>query len=329
MRRDPGPEARRLGTTALLIGLIAGVPLTVWAQAYPAKVVRMIVPYSAGSGADTIGRIIAGGLGEAWGHQVIVDNRAGASGNIGAELAARAPADGYTLLLVNVAHAANVSMYRNLSYSLLRDFAPITQFASAPAIVVVHPSLPARTVPELVRLAKAKPGAINYASGGTGTFTFLAVELFKRQAGVDLMHVPYKSGGEALTSVVSGETSVYFSPLAAALQHVRSGRLRALAITSAKRAQVAPELPTVAETGYSGYEFGNWYGILVPAKTPREVIAAIRNAALALLSNTGISKRLTDLGYIAVGNQPDEFGSHLKTEIDRLGRIVHDLKLTD
>jgi tripartite-type tricarboxylate transporter receptor subunit TctC len=305
-----------------------GVAFTVCAQSYPAKVVRLLVPYSAGSGADTIGRIIAAGLTDAFGHQVIVDNRAGAAGNIGAELAARAPADGHTLLLANLAHAANVSMYRNLSYSLLRDFAPVTQFASAPALVVVHPSLPARSLAELVKLAKAKPGAINYASGGTGTFTFLAVELFKRRAAVDLMHVPYKSGGEALTSVVSGETSVYFSPLAAALQHVRSARLRALAVTSARRVAIMPELPTVAESGYAGYESGNWYGILVPARTPKETIAAVRTAAVSLLNNASVAKRLADLGYVAVGNQPEEFAAHLKSEIERLGKLIHELKLT-
>ena len=196
------------------------------AQNYPAKTVRMIVPFSAGSGSDTIGRLMAGALSEGFGQQVIVDNRAGAAGNIGAEIVARAPADGYTLLFANIGHAANVTLYRNMGYDIQRDFTPVTQVASAPAIVVVHPSLPVKSIAELVRLAKAKPGAINYASGGAGTATFIAAELFTGPAGIQLLHVPYRAGGEALTSVLSGETSVYFAPLATALPHVRQNRLR-------------------------------------------------------------------------------------------------------
>jgi tripartite-type tricarboxylate transporter receptor subunit TctC len=314
---------------ALIAGLcVVALAQPAAAQSYPTKVVRLIVPYSAGSGADTVGRIIAEGLTGAFGHQVIVDNRAGASGNIGAELAARAAPDGYTILLVNVAHAANASLFRKLPYDLMRDFAPVTQFASSPAVIVVHPSLPARSVAELVRLARSKPGAINYASGGAGTFTFLAAELFKRRAGVDLMHVPYKSGGEALTSVVSGETSVYFAPLAAALPQVRAGRLRPLAMTSARRVPVMPELPTVRESGYGDYEFGNWYGLMAPARTPKETIAALRGATVGLLGNPAVTKRLSDLGYVAVGNQPEEFSAHINSEIARLGKIIRDLKIS-
>lgn len=298
-----------------------------WAQGYPAKVVRLVVPYSAGSGSDTFGRIVAGGLTEVFGQQVIVDNRAGASGNIGAEIAAKAPPDGHTLLLVNIAHAINVSLYRKLSYNLPRDFAPVTQLASSPAVLVVHPSLPVKSIGELVKLAKAKPGAINYSSGGTGTFTFLAGELFKAQAGVNLLHVPYRAGGEALTAVLSGETSVYFAPLAPALPHVRQGRLRPLAMTSARRVSLMPELPTVSESGYPGYESGNWYGLSVPSKTPKGTIAAIRDAAVSVLNNPNASKRLADLGYISVGSQPDEFAAHIRAEVERLGRIIRALNL--
>jgi tripartite-type tricarboxylate transporter receptor subunit TctC len=209
---------------------------------------------------------------------VIVDNRAGAAGNIGADIAAKAPPAGYTVLLANMGHAANVSLYRNLPYDVVRDFAPVTQLASAPAIVVAHPSLPVKSIGELVRLAKARSGAINYASGGSGTPTFVAAELFKARAGANILHVPYRAGGEALMEVLSGEVSVYFSPLATALPHVRQGRLRPLAVTTAKRVPLLPEYPTVDELRYPGYQSGNWYGLLVPAKTPKEIITAPRRA---------------------------------------------------
>lgn len=299
-----------------------------WAQSYPLRSVRLLVPFSAGSGSDTIGRIMAGGLSEVFGQQVIVDNRAGAAGNIGAEIAVKAPPDGYTLLLVNIGHAVNANLYRNLPYNLQRDFASVTLFASSPAILVVHPSLPVKSIGELVKLAKARPGAINYASGGTGTFTFLAAESFKAQAGVDMLHVPYRAGGEALTAIISGETSVYFAPLAPALPHVRQGRLRPLAVTSARRVPLMPELPTVAESGFPGYEAGNWYGLLVPVKTPPETIGVIRMAVVAVLNNPNVSRRLDDLGYISIGNQPEEFAAHIKSEIEKLGKIVRKLRLT-
>src|SRR6185369_6903815 len=263
----------------MLIGLVCIGASSSWAQRYPAKVVRLLVPFSPGSGSDTLGRIIAGGLSDVFGQQVIVDNRAGAAGNIGAEIAAKAPPDGYTLLLANLGHAASVSLYRNLPYDVVRDFAPVTQLASAPAIVVAHPSLPVRSLDELVKLAKARPGAINYASGGVGTPTFVAAELFKAQAGINMLHVPYRSGGEALTAILAGEASVYFAPLAVALPQVRQGRLRPLAVTTMKRIRLVPDLPTVAEAGYPNYQSGNWYGLLAPVKTPRDVIATIRNAA--------------------------------------------------
>ncbi len=312
---------------ALSIATLAMLAGASGAQNYPAKVVRLLIPFSAGSGSDTIGRIYAGGLAEAFGQQVIVENRAGAAGNIGAEVAARAPADGYTLFLVNMAHAVNVTMYRKLAYDPLRDFAPVSMLATGPAILVVHPSLPVKSVKELVALAKARPGAINHSSAGVGTFTFLAAEMFKRQAGVDMLHVPYRAGGEALTAVISGETSVYFSPAAGALPQVRQGRLRPLAVTSAKRIALMPALPTVAESGYPTFESGNWYGIVVPAKTPRDIIDRVRGASVTVLNNPAISKRLNDLGFVLIGNTPEEFGAYFRSQIDAWGKIVRDLNL--
>jgi tripartite-type tricarboxylate transporter receptor subunit TctC len=296
------------------------------AQSYPSRHVRLLVPFSAGSGSDTIGRIMAKGLAQYLAQQVIVDNRAGAAGNIGAELVAKSPPDGYTLLLVNMAHAASVSMYRNLPYDLRRDLAPVTQIATSPSIVVVHPSLPVNSIAGLVKLAKSKPGDLHYASGGIGTPTFVAGELFKERAGIDLLHVPYRSGGEAITAVVSGQVSIYFAPLASALGHIRQGRLRPLAVTSPKRVAVIPESPTVEEAGYPGYQAGNWYGLAVAAKTPQEIIAAIRGAALNALQSTETSKALIDLGYVLIGDDPEQFAAHINTEVDKLARILREIK---
>ena len=212
----------------MLAGIAALMSASAATQTYPAKPVRLIVPFSAGSGSDIIARTVAGGLAEVVGQQVVIDNRAGAAGNIGAELAARAAPDGYTVLFGNVAHAANVSIYPKLPYDFVRDFAPVTLLGSSPAILVVHPSLPVKSVAELVKLAKQRPGAINYASGGTGTPTYLATELFKRQAAIDLVQVPYRAGGEALTSILSGETSVYFAPLAAGIRKFVAAQLAVL-----------------------------------------------------------------------------------------------------
>ena len=292
------------------------------AQSYPAKVVRYLIPTPAGSGADVIGRIVAGGMAQAFGQQVVVDNRGGAANNIGAEVAAKAPPDGYTLFQASLTHAVNATLYRNLAYDLVRDFAPVTQLASSPYVLVVHPSLPVKSTAELVRLAKARPGAINYSSGGTGSSTFLAAELFKEAAGINIAHVPYRGGGEALTAVMSGECSVYFSPVAIALPLIRAGRFRALAVTTPTRLPAMPEFPTVVEAGIPGYASGNWFGLLVPVKTPKETIVAIRGAAISTLSNPDVSKRLRDLGYVVIGDQPEELAAHIRSEIDKLGKVI-------
>jgi tripartite-type tricarboxylate transporter receptor subunit TctC len=292
------------------------------AQGYPSKTVRYLVPMSAGSGADTIGRIVAAGMTQVLGQQVIVDNRTGAAGNLGAEVAAKSPADGYTLFQVSSTHATNVSVYRKLAYDLVRDFAPVTQLASSPSILVVHPSLPVKSVAELVKLTRARPGDLNYASTGAGSATFLAAELFKTMAGVNLTHVPYRGGGEAVTAILSGEVSVYFAPMAAMLPHIQRGRVRALAATTARRLDALAQLPTIAESGYAGYQAGNWYGILVPAKTPRELVTAIRNASVNAMNEAATRKRLVDLGYLIVGDQPDAFATFIQSEIATLGKII-------
>ena len=241
---------------------------------------------------------------------------------IGAEAAARSPADGYTLFQASSTHAANVSLYRNLPYDLVRDFAPVTLLASSPSVLVVHPSLPVKSIAELVKLAKARPGAINYSSTGIGSATWVAGELFKGMAGVDLLHVPYRGGGESLTAVVAGEVPVYFAPLAAALALIQQGRLRPLAVTTAKRLPLLPGYPTVAESGYPGYQSGNWYGIVAPARTPKEITATLRGAVVKALHDPAVNKRLSDLGYVIVGDQPEEFGAFIKSEIATLAKII-------
>jgi tripartite-type tricarboxylate transporter receptor subunit TctC len=309
-------------------GLVCSLAAACWAQPFPAKTVRWVVPSSPGGGADTVTRLVANALPQIFGQRVVVDNRAGASGNIGTDIAAKSAPDGYTWIMINNAQAANVSLYSKLPYDLIRDFAAVTQVDSSPHVVVVHPSLPVKSIGELVKLAKAKPGALDYASAGTGTVTFLAAELFKGQADVNMTHVPYKGGGESLLSIVSGETPVYFSPLVVALPHMRQGRLRALGVTSTKRISLVPEIPTIAESGYPGYEFNLWNGLLVPAKTPKETIAAIHSAVIAVLNTPEVSKRLVEMSSTIIGSQPEEFGAFVKAEVAKLAKVVTKLNLT-
>ena len=316
------PHSHRLTLLVLAFGAAFSIATPYASAQYPLKPVRYLMPQPSGSGADTVGRIVAQGLTQVWGQQVIVDNRTGAAGNIGAEIAARAPADGYTILQVSLTHAVNASLYKNLTYDLRRDFTPVTQLASSPSLLVVHPSLPVKSLGDLVKLAKAKPGSINYASAGAGSATFLSTEMFKSQAGIDLLHVPYRGGGEAITSVLAGETSVYFAPVSTALPHVRSAKLRPLAVTTAKRLQLLPEMPTVAESGYPGYESGSWYGLLLPLRTPKATVTAVHAASIKALNLPEVNKRLVDLGYLIIGDRPEQFGQFLSIEIDKLAKIV-------
>jgi tripartite-type tricarboxylate transporter receptor subunit TctC len=301
---------------------------TGWGQAFPSKPIRCIVPSSPGGAADATSRLIANALPSVLGHQVIVENRAGASGNIGTAAAAKAPPDGYTWIMINNAQAANVSLQKDPSFELLRDFAPVTQVVSAPHVILVHPSVAASSVSELVALAKSRPDALDYASAGTGTVTFLAAEIFNAQAGVSLRHVPYKGGGESLMSIVRGETQVYFSPLSVAIGHMRGNRVRALAVTSKTRMSLVPEVPTVAESGYPNYEFNLWNGLLVPANTPREVIATIRNAVIAALNSPEVRNRLLEMGSTGIGSRQEEFGAFLKTEVESIANLAKKLNLS-
>ena len=311
-----------------LVACICAVAPGVSAQTFPFKPIRWVVPSSPGGSADAVTRVVADGVTKVLSQRVVVENRAGASGNIGADNVAKSPPDGYTWIMMNNAQAANVSLYKNLTYDLLRDFAPVMQVDSSPHVVVVHPTLPVKSIGELVKLAKAKPGALDYASAGLGTVTFLAAELFKADAGVNLTHVPYKGGGESLTSIVGGETIVYFSPLPVALPLIRQGRLRALAVTSKKRVPLVPDIPTIAESGYPKYEFNLWNGLLVPARTPKETIAAIHGAVSAALKAPETNKRLSEMSSTIVASQPGEYGAFLKSEVDSIAAVVRKLNLT-
>lgn len=314
--------------TAMLTALTGEFSAMARAQTYPVKVVRYIVPGSPGSGADILGRIVASGMSQVLGQQVIVENRAGGGGNIGVEVAAKSQPDGYTILQITKNHAINVSLYPNLSYDLLRDFSPLIQLCASTSVVVVHPSLPAKSLPDLVRLAKSRPGAINYASAGVGTPTFISAEMFKGMAGVNILHVPYRGGGESLTSILSGETSVYFASTGVALPFIREGRLRALAVTSARRLPSLAQYPTVAESGFPGYQSVGWYGLMLPAKTPREIGAAVYAASAAALKDTNVIARLHDQGCLAIGDKPEEFAAHIRSEIAAMAVIVRQFKLT-
>jgi tripartite-type tricarboxylate transporter receptor subunit TctC len=297
------------------------------AQEYPAKTVRVVVPYAPGGGSDVISRILAQRLSIALGKQFVIDNRAGANGIIGTEIVVQSPADGYTLLFVSSPHAVNPSMYKKLPYNTLKDLTPVSEIAAVPLILVVHPSLPVRSVKELVALAKARPGQIDYASGGAGGSPHLATELFNSMAGVKLNHIPYRGAGPALGDVLAGQVQVMFANAAPALPHIRSGRLRALGISSPKRSAVAPDIPTVAEAGVPGYEAVTVFGMVAPANTPKAVIDQLNAEIHKAMRTPEVGESLKALGGDAVLTTPEGFGNVLASEIRRWGELVQALNL--
>lgn len=317
----------RLLVISMTIGCLANVfACAAWAQGYPSKPLRVLVASSAGSNPDTVARVVAGGLAQVFGQQVIVDNRAGAGGNIGAEVAARAPADGYTIFLAHTNHSVNATLYQKLSYDLTNDFSPVTLLALSPFVATVHPSLPAKSLRDLMNIAKARPGDLTYASAGIGSGTFFAAEYFNSMAKVKMLHVAYKGGGPALAAVVAGETSVYFTPIATGRPHIRSGKLRPLGVTAPKRLADLPDVPAIAET-LPGYEVLAWAGLMVPAKTPKAIIDSVHKAAVFVLNNPDVNKRLSDLGFLVVGNRPEELRAYTKSEIDKYARLIRQIGL--
>jgi tripartite-type tricarboxylate transporter receptor subunit TctC len=309
-----------------LLGLVAAVHSTATAQpaTYPTKPIRLVVPFTPGGSTDILARAIGQELSKAWGQSVIVDNVPGAGGAIGADKVAKAPADGYTLLMGHIGTlAVNPSLYPKLPYNPVKDFAPVAGVARVPNVLVVHPSVPAKDVRELVALAKAKPGQLNYGSGGNGSAANLATEYFKLQTGVSMVHIPYKGTAPAVTDLIGGQIQVLFTGAPAVIGHIKSGQLRALAVSSPKRLDALPDLPTVAEaTGLKDFEADQWYGVVAPAGTPREVISKLNAQINAALNTPELKARLGAEGAVAMPGTPEAFGQLMAREITRWKPVI-------
>ena len=292
------------------------------AQTWPTKPIRYIVPFPPAGATDILARFIAEKLSPALKQPVVVENRAGAAGAVGTEVVAKSPPDGYTILMATVAQSISETLYTKQPFSFARDLAPVALIARVPNVMVVHPSLPVKTVKEFIALAKARPGQINYASSGSGTSIHMSGELFKMLTGVNILHVPYKGSALALTGMLSGETSVMFDNLPASMPYIRSGRLRAVAITSARRYPGLPDLPTIAESGVPGYEASSWFGVVAPAATPRDIIVRLNAEVNRALNLPDMRERFADQGAIPAPGTPEDFGAWIRSEIAKWGKVV-------
>jgi len=317
---------RRTLLAAFAASLAAALaPAAVAQPAFPTKPIRIVVPFPPGGTTDILARAAAQKMTEAWKEQAVVDNRPGAGGNIGAELVARSPADGYTLLMGTVGtHAINASLYAKMPYDHVKDFAPVILVAAVPNVLVVHPSLPVHSVAELIAYAKANPGKLNFASSGSGTSIHLAGELFKVMAGVQMTHVPYKGSAPAIADLVGGQVQLMFDNLPSALAQIKAGKLRALAVTSAQRAAALPDAPTIAESGLPGYEASSWFGLLAPAGTPADVVAKINGEIARWLASPEAKEKLSSQGAIAAGGTPEDFARHIAAETAKWQRVVRE-----
>jgi tripartite-type tricarboxylate transporter receptor subunit TctC len=293
------------------------------AQNFPTKPVRFVVPFAPGGSTDTLARTIGQKLSDYLGEQVVVDNRPGANGDIGMLLVARAAPDGYTLVLGYIANLGiGPSLYAKMPYDPVKDFAPITQVAGASNILVVHPSVPAKNFKEFIAYTKANPGKVNFASAGVASVGHLTGELLNNLAGIDMVHVPYKGSGQAITDLVGGHVKVMISGMASTLPHVKTGKLRGLATTGAKRTPATPDLPTIAESGFPGFEASSWFGVLAPARTPRPVIARLHADIVKSLQQPEVRQRLENVGFEIVGGTPDEFAGYIQSEIRKWAKVV-------
>ena len=291
--------------------------------AYPGRTIRMIVPWPAGGGTDMLARPVAQKLSDRLGQTVVVDNRGGASGIVGSEVEAKSAADGYTIMVDNVtSHATNITLYPRLTYNTLRDYAPVTLLTTVANIIVVHPSVPAKSIRELVALARAHPGQLSFATYGTGGTTHLAGEMLKSQAGIDMLHVPYKGGAPALVDAVAGHVPVYFSVLSTSAAQIKAGKLRALAVTGRERDAVFPAVPTVAESGYPGFEANNWYGLLTPAGVSREIIAKLNAETHAVLRMPEVVERLASQGNTIAFGTPEQLREHMAAETQKWAQVI-------
>ncbi len=311
-------DAARLAA-ALALACLAALA---GAQQYPSKPVRVIVPFPPGAGVDIVTRSISPKLGEMLGQQLVVDNRAGAGGILGAELAAKAVPDGYTLFMGTAGILTVIPHMAKAPYSPERDFAPVSLVATVPSMLVVHPSLPARSVKDLIALARARPGAINYASTGNGTLPHLAAELFKSQAKVDMVHIPYKGSAPAMTDLLGGQVEIFFGNVLSVIPQVKSGKLRGLAVTSLQRMPVAPDVPTMIQSGFPGFEAGTWFGLLVPTGTPREIIDRLHAEIVKVLRLPESQERLAGQGATTVGNTPAQFAEYIRTESAKWEKVL-------
>jgi len=293
------------------------------AQLYPVKSIRLIVPFAAGGSSDTLARTLGQALSESFGQQVVVDNRPGAGGNIGMELAAKASPDGYTMVLADVANLAiSPTLYAKLPYDPVRDYSPVNMPATSPNVMLVHPSVPATTLKELLTLAKEKPRKITYASAGVGQVGHLTGEMLNQLAGVEMVHVPYKGSSQAVIDLVGGHIQVMFSAFSSTLPHIKAGRLRALAVTSRTRSAAVPDVPTIAESGFPGFEAVTWYSVVAPARTPRDAIERLNGEILQALGAAQVKERLSVLGFEIVGSPPDVLAAYIKSEIVKWAPVV-------
>ena len=313
---------------ALAAGSVPSVCAQTGAGAYPAKPIRLVVPFAAGGALDVVGRILGARLTESWGRQVLIDNRLGAAGNIGADFVAKAAPDGYTLLMSSVTtQAISMSLLAKPPYDFVRDYAPVALVASAPLALVVHPALPAKTVKEFIALAKARPGELNYFSSGTGSGTHLAAAIFDQLAGIRTTHVPYKGGAQGVTDLLSGQVQFAFSTMGLAQPHVDSGRLRMIAIGSTRRYSRLPSIPTIAESGVKGYSAEQWYGVVAPAGTPPAVVNKLAAEIKGIVGHPEVRERFYSQGIEPAYAPPDEFGGYIKATVVKYAKVVKDLGL--
>ena len=319
----------KIATHALLAALAAALPGAAFAQAYPAKPIRLIVGFAPGGGTDTVSRVLGQKLSEWWGQQVIVENRAGATGTIGADFVAKSPPDGYTLLMGHVnSNAIAPSVFKKLPYNAERDFVTVGYVGYVPNVLAVHPSVPAHSVKELVALAKARPGELTYASSGVGSTQHLAGEKFMLDTGTKMIHVPYKGSGQAIVDLVAGQVSLNFDTMPPVLEHIKAGKLRALAVTTPKRAGGLPDVPTLSEAGLRGFDMTNWYGMMGPAGVPRDVVAKINADVNKALQDPAVRKRLVEVGTEITIMSPEQFEAFVKSEIGKYAQLIKAAKIS-
>lgn len=324
MNRSPFPR-RPFLLAAAALAAAAAAPLTATAQAYPAKPITVIVPFAAGGTTDILARVIGQALTKDLGQSVIVDNRAGAGGNIGAQLAAKASADGYTLFMGTVGtHAINQSLYKKMPFDPIKDFAPLTRVAMVPNLLVANPGKPYKNVKELIAYAKANPGKVNFGSSGSGSSIHLSGELFNALAKVDMVHVPYKGSAPAVSDLIGGQIDIMFDNMPSAIQHVRAGKLRPLAVTTARRSPELPDVPTVAEAGVPGYEATSWFGMFAPAGTPAPIVAKLNGALVKVLADPEVKKKLAEQGAEPYSEKPEQFAEFIRKETAKWSKVVKD-----